>query len=84
VAIRIKNDEAHRMARELALLTGQSMMAAVTEAIRERLNRIQRTREVRLSDGLLAIGKDCAAHLTEPFRSADHAALLYGESGLPR
>jgi antitoxin VapB len=84
VAIRIKNKEAHRMARELAALTSQSMNAAVTEAIRERLNRVQRTREARLSDRLLAIGRDCAAHLREPFRSADHAALLYDEIGLPR
>jgi antitoxin VapB len=31
-----------------------------------------------------AIGKDCAARLKEPFRSADHADLLYDEHGLPR
>ena len=32
----------------------------------------------------LAIGKDCAARLKEPFRSADHGDLLYDERGLPR
>lgn len=38
----------------------------------------------RLSDRLLAIGKDCAPILTEPFRSVDHDDLLYDEHGLPR
>jgi hypothetical protein len=35
-------------------------------------------------DRLLAIGKDCAARLKEPFRSADHGDVLYDERGLPR
>jgi antitoxin VapB len=69
---------------ELAALTGESMSAAVTEAIRERLDRVRRERGARLSDRLLAIGKDCAVRLKEPFRSADHGDLLYGEDGLPR
>ena len=33
---------------------------------------------------ILEIGKDCAAHLKEPFRSIDHGRLLYDEKGLPR
>ena len=37
-----------------------------------------------LADRLAAIGKDCAARLKEPFRSADHGELLYDERGLPR
>ena len=32
----IKNEEAHRLAQELAALTGESMAVAVTEALRER------------------------------------------------
>ena len=36
-----------------------------------------------LADQLLALGRDCAARLKEPIRSADHAALLYDEHGLP-
>jgi antitoxin VapB len=32
----------------------------------------------------LAIGDDCARHLKEPFRSADHDTLLYDDRGLPR
>jgi prevent-host-death family protein len=33
---------------------------------------------------LLAIGRDCAAHMKEPYLSIDHADLLYDERGLPR
>lgn len=84
MSLNVKNREAHRLAQELAALTGESMATAFTEAVRERLERVRREREAKLSDRLLAIGKDCAAHLKEPFRSIDHGALLYGEDGLPR
>jgi antitoxin VapB len=60
------------------------MTAAVTEAVRERLERIKRERGPRLADRLLAIGMDCAGRLKEPYRSSDHADLLYDERGLPR
>jgi antitoxin VapB len=84
MSLNIKNEETHRLAQELARLTGESMTAAVTEAVRERLDRVRRARAVSLADRLLAIGKDCAAHLKEPFRSVDHGELLYDEHGLPR
>lgn len=84
MSLNIKNEEAHRLAQELAELTGESMAAVVTEAIRERLDRVRRERGVHLAGRLLAIGKDCAPRLKEPFRSADHGDLLYGEDGLPR
>ena len=84
MGLNIKSEETQRLAQELARLTGESMTAAVTEAVRERLDRVRRERAVGLADRLLAIGKDCAARLKEPFRSADHGDLLYGEWGLPR
>ncbi|HEV2281083.1 MAG TPA: type II toxin-antitoxin system VapB family antitoxin [bacterium] len=80
----VKNDEAHRLAKKLAGLTGESMTAAVTEALRERLERLQRAKSGELAGRLLVIGKKTAAHLKEPFRSSDHADLLYDECGLPR
>lgn len=85
VTLNIKNEEAHRLAWELASLTGESMTAAVTEALRERLDHVRRGRDGGdLAERLLAIGRDCAAHLKEPYRSADHGELLYDERGLPR
>jgi antitoxin VapB len=84
MSLNINSEEAHRLAQELARLTGESLTAAVTEAVRERLDRVRRERTVRLADRLLAIGKDCAAHLKEPFRTVDHGDLLYDKSGLAR
>ena len=69
---------------ELAKLTGETMTGAVTQAVRERLDRLHRERGGGLADRLLRIGKDCAAHLKEPFRFADHGDLLYDERALPR
>ncbi len=80
----IKNAETHRLARKLANLTGQSMTAAVTQAIRERLERVRHAKSASLADRLLIIGKRTAVHLKDPFRSADHADLLYDERGMPR
>jgi antitoxin VapB len=85
MSLNIKNEEAHRLAQELARLTGESVTSAVTEALRERLQRIRRERDREaLTRRLLAIGADCAARLKEPYRSIDHADLLYDEKGLPK
>lgn len=84
MGLNIKNPETHRLVEELAKLTGESMTTAVTVAVRERLRRVRRERSTSLADRLLAIGKDCAAHIKEPFRSCDHGDLLYDEHGLPR
>lgn len=84
MSMNIKSEEAHRLARELARLTGESQTAAVTIALRERLERLHGEQDSDLAARLLAIGKDCAAHLPEPYRSLDHGELLYDEQGLPR
>jgi antitoxin VapB len=84
MALTIESPEADRLARELAAATGESVPAAVTEALRERLERVRRGRGGGLAERLLAIGKDCATRLKEPYRSADVADLLYGEQGMPR
>ncbi len=84
MSLNIKNKEAHKLATQLAKLTGESMTEAVTTAVRERLDRVRRDRGPGLARHLLDIGEDCAAHLKKPFRSADHGDLLYDEKGLPR
>ena len=84
MGLNIKNDETCRLVEELAKLTGETLTGAVTQAVRERLDRLHRERGGRLADRLLLIGKDCAARLKEPFRSADHGDLLYDRRGLPR
>jgi antitoxin VapB len=84
MSLNIKNKEAHKLADQLAKLTGESKTEAVTTAIRERLDRVGEQRGLALADRLIGIGKDCAAHLKEPFRSVDHGDLLYNEKGLPK
>jgi antitoxin VapB len=84
MSLNIKNEETHRMAKELARTTGESMTAAVSEAIRERLERVKGKSKKDLAERLLEIGRDCAAHLKEPFKTIDHGELLYDEKGLPK
>ena len=84
MALNIKNEETQKLAKELAKLTGESMTSAVTEAVRERLDRVRTARGVGLAERLLRIGRECAAHLQEPYRSIDHGELLYDEKGMPR
>ena len=84
MSLNIKNGETHELVRELSRVTGESMTEAVTVAVRERLERLRRERGVSLAEKLLAIGRNSAAHLREPYRSIDHGDLLYDERGLPR
>ena len=84
MSLNIKNDETHRLVQKLARLTGESMTSAVTNAVRERLERVLRSRRKNLAARLVAIGEDCAVHIKEPYRTVDHSDLLYDERGLPR
>ena len=81
MSLNIKDPEAHELAAALAKATGESMTKAVTLAIQERLQRLQRHHRADAAE-LLAIGARCAKSLTaEP---VDHARLLYDERGLPK
>ena len=84
MSMNIKNQEAHRLARQLTKITGESLTTAVTEAVRERLDRVRHEQGADLAERLLLIGRDCAAHLKEPFRTIDHDKMLYDERGLPK
>jgi antitoxin VapB len=83
MSMNIKNKEAYRLAKQLTKLTGESLTTAITEAVRERLDRVRRERGIDLAERLLLIGRDCAAHLKEPFRTVDHDKMLYDDRGLP-
>jgi antitoxin VapB len=84
MSMNIKSEEAHRLAKQLAKLTGESLTTAITEAVRERLSRVGSERGRDVAGQLLAIGRDCAAHLKTPFRTVDHGEMLYDERGLPK
>ncbi len=84
MGMNIKNEAAHKLARQISRLTGENLTEAVTESLRERLDRVQSKQSPALAARLLEIGRDCAPRLKEPFRSADHGDLLYDDKGLPR
>ncbi|HWZ76453.1 MAG TPA: type II toxin-antitoxin system VapB family antitoxin [Candidatus Sulfotelmatobacter sp.] len=84
MSLNIKDEKTHRMARELARLTGESLTAAVNEAVRERLERVRGSSRTSMAERLMEIGKDCASHLKEPYKSMDVDELLYDENGLPK
>jgi antitoxin VapB len=84
MSLNIKNEETIRLARQLAELTGESLTAAVTEAVRERLARVRRETSDDLVDRVMAIAKETAPLFQEPYRSTDIADLLYDERGLPK
>jgi antitoxin VapB len=80
--LNIKNDEAHKLASELAKLTGESLTATVTVALRERLARERRRRRPDLiAERLMKIGSRYAA-LADTGRSPEQI-LGYDEHGLP-
>jgi len=83
VTLNIKDPEAHKLARKIAEQTGESMTRAVTQALRERLSRLNNARKPETTtQELLAIGRRCAATLKQ--KPVDHADLLYDEHGLPK
>lgn len=84
MSLNIKNEETHRLVRQLARLTGESMTAAVDQAVRERIEKVHAARGGDLAERLLKIGRECAPLWKEPFRSKDHGELLYDEKGLPK
>lgn len=85
MSLNIKNPEAHKLATELAKLTGASLTEAVTQALREKLNRVKkREPDPKLVETLLRIGQDCASRLSPEAKAIDHGEYLYDEKGLPK
>lgn len=84
MSLNIKRAETHRAAKRRARLTGESVTEAVDRAIQERLARVGAQTSENLAEWLRAIGRDCAKHLTEPYKSANPDDLLYDERGLPK
>ena len=85
MSLNIKNQETHRLARELAQLTGETMTGAITVALKERLEREQRERSIeeRLRR-MRVISKRVAKSLRPGPSAVEHGDFLYDEHGLPR
>jgi antitoxin VapB len=82
VTLNVKDPEAHRLAQAIAQSTGETMTHVVTEALRERYERLQSRRGKATVEELLAIAKRASAHVKRPY--LDHAEYLYDERGLPK
>ncbi len=82
MSLNIKDPEAHRLAQRIARATGETMTRVVTEALRERLDKIEWLSARASVEELLMIADRAAAHVHRPY--LDHAELLYDERGLPK
>jgi antitoxin VapB len=72
MALSIKTDEADRLARELARLTGETMTGAITTALKDRLAREQAARDVDLPARLKAFSERIRGHYdTRPVTRAE-------------
>ena len=85
MALSIKSDEADRLARQVASLTGESLTEAITTSLRQRLERERRRRGKRggLAERLNRIAKECAALPDVDPRSPEEI-IGYDEFGVPR
>lgn len=81
MSLNIKNEETHRLVRELAELTGESMTAAVTEAVRERLERIKS--DFQTGD-IMELAREIRERLPPGYLDVEHGDLLYDDKGLPK
>lgn len=81
MSLNIKNAETYRLIRELAEATGESMTAAVTIAVRERLERVRGDFDV---EEIRELAREIREALPPGALGIDHGELLYDEDGLPR
>ncbi len=82
--LNIKSEDGYRLATELSVLTGESLTAAVTEALRERLEREHRLRDraAKLTR-LRALAAEIRASLRPQPAGVDRL-FMFDESGHPR
>jgi antitoxin VapB len=84
MSLNIKNEETHRLVRQLAELTGQSQTSAVEDAVRRRLDELERagSRSAR-RDAMMRIARESSASI-DPELSNDPTHFLYDELGMPK
>lgn len=82
MSLNVKDPEAHQLAQAIAKATGQSLTGVVIEALRDKMDRLERQKSKPDLEELLAIAGRAAAHVRAPY--VDHADLLYDENGLPK
>ena len=81
-SLNVKDPEAHRLAQAIAQETGETLTRAVTEALRQRYERLRKQDPEALAADIRAIAKRAAVHIKRPY--LDHAEYLYDQRGLPK
>lgn len=82
--LNIRNKQAEEFAGALAKLTGETKTEAVTQSLRERLERVRRARtKRRVANELDEIALHCSTLPMRDRRSADEI-IGYDKHGLPR
>lgn len=86
MSLNIKNPEAHKLASEIAKLTGESLTEVVLKALRERSDRIKADKfDQKKFDAIMRIANDFASRMSPEFKNLDIDELLYDpETGLPK
>ena len=84
MALNIKNDETHRLARALAEETGETLTEAVTVAVRERLESLHRTHRREEVVRSVQDIQEFVQGLPDLDRRSTEDLLGYDEFGLPR
>lgn len=85
MSLNIKNAETYRLVKELADATGESMTAAVTTAVQERLARVRAERDdggIDVERGL-ALLREMRGRFEPGYLDQDFDDILYDDRGLP-
>lgn len=82
--LNIKSDVAHALAKKIAALTGKSMTKVVTEALQEKLVRLEKAKgRGGLAEALNRIALHCAGLPRRDDRSPEEI-IGYDDIGLPK
>lgn len=82
--LNIKNIATHALAKKIAILTGESMTKVVTEALQEKLARVEKAKgRVGLAEELDRIALRCASLPRRDDRSPNEI-IGYDDHGLPQ
>ena len=79
----IKSSEAEALARRVSAITGEGLTEAITNALRERLEHLERSKARALADQLDDIARRCAA-LPDVDTRLPEEIIGYDEYGVPR
>jgi hypothetical protein len=91
MALNIKNEETYALVKELAVLKGVSLTAAVTDAVEREIENEKARRKKneqppprKRSEILQAFAQEFSRRVKDPIHSWEIDGLLYDENGLPK